>query len=308
MRSSTPFSLWLVAALALTCAAQGQGERFLVCYPNAPGSARRAEPIMQTFGAYVGDRLQRRVRPTYFNELSAAQDWMAQEMPRHGILSLSLYLRWREQHSLRVVAHAERGGKGTGRYHLLVPASSKLRTLADLAQREGACVWSAHLDDARFASRIVFEGKLRVKDVWRDGKVEPGLPKGQVRVVSSDRALSALRRMEQGKPYKGNTVDAVLVDDTSWEGLQQLERFKGVFRVLYASPPLPTAPVVSFGDVPESESKRLGEVLEGMKKDDDGLKILKTLQATGFCSPQRDALAALVARYQGEGKTPGDSK
>lgn len=299
MRSSTQLSLWLLVALALTCAAQGPDERFLVCYPNAPGSARRAEPIMQTFGSYVGERLERRVRPVYFNELKPAQDWMAQGMPRHGILSLSLYLRWREQHDLRVVAHAERGGKGTGRYHLLVPARSKLRQLGDLPA--GACVWSAHLDDPRFASRVVFGGELLVKEVWREGALEPGLPKGRVRVVSSTRALSALRRMQQGKPYKGNPVDAVLVDDTSWEGLQELRRFKGVFRVLYASAPLPTAPVVSFGaDVPESESKRLGEVLGAMKDDDEGRKILKTLQATGFCSPQREALQALVARYRGD--------
>ena len=300
MRSSTQLSLWLLVALALTCAAQGPDERFLVCYPNAPGSARRAEPIMQTFGSYVGERLERRVRPVYFNELKPAQDWMAQGMPRHGILSLSLYLRWREQHGLRVVAHAERGGKGTGRYHLLVLSSSKLKSLADLAKLEGACVWSAHLDDVRFASRVVFGGQLGIKDVWREGKSSPGLPGGQVRVVSSTRALSALRRMQQGKPYKGNPVHAVLVDDTSWEGLQELKRFKGVFRVLYASPPLPTAPVVSFGDVPESESKRLGEVLGGMKSDDEGRKILKTLQATGFGPVQREALEALVARYEGK--------
>jgi len=301
VRKSTQFSLWLVAALALTCAAQGQDDRFLVCYPNAPGSARRAEPIMQTFGSYVGERLGRRVRPVYFNELRAAKDWMSQGMPRHGILSLSLYLRWRDEHGLRVVAHAERGGKGTGRYHLLVLAKSKLKTLADLASREGACVWSAHLDDARFASRVVFGGQLQVKEVvTAEGETAPGLPGGRVRVVSSTRALSALRRMQQGKPYKGNPVDAVLVDDTSWEGLQQLKRFKGVFRVLYASSPLPTAPVVSFRDVPESESKRLGEVLGGMKSDDEGRKILKTLQATGFAPPQREALAGLVARYEGK--------
>lgn len=302
MRSSTQFSLWWVAALALTCAAQGQDDRFLVCYPNAPGSARRAEPIMQTFGSYIGERLERRVRPAYFNELKQAQDWLAQGKPRHGILSLSLYLRWRKEHGLRVVAHAEREGKGTGRYHLLVPASSKLKSLQDLP--EGACVWSAHLDDPRFASRVVFGGKLGVKDVWREGKALPGLPEGRVRVVSSTRALSALRRMQQGKPYKGNPVDAVLVDDTSWQGLQELKRFKGVFRVLYASPPLPTAPVVSFGDVPEAESKRLGEVLGGMKDDDEGRKILKTLRATGFCPAQRKALEALLIRYHGE--TPAE--
>ena len=144
------------------------------------------------------------------------------------------------------------------------------------------------------------ERRLLKEVVTAEGETAPGLPGGRVRVVSSTRALSALRRMQQGKPYKGNPVDAVLVDDTSWEGLQQLKRFKGVFRVLYASSPLPTAPVVSFRDVPESESKRLGEVLGGMKSDDEGRKILKTLQATGFAPPQREALAGLVARYEGK--------
>ena len=121
-----------------------------------------------------------------------------------------------------------------------------------------------------------------------------------MQMVAASKMRRTQDRMQQGKPYKGNPVDAVLVDDTSWEGLQQLKRFKGVFRVLYASSPLPTAPVVSFRDVPESESKRLGEVLGGMKSDDEGRKILKTLQATGFAPPQREALAGLVARYEGK--------
>ena len=92
------------------------------------------------------------------------------------------------------------------------------------------------------------------------------------------------------------------MDDTSWAGLQKLSRFKGVLRVLYASPPLPTAPVVSMGEVSATEGERLGKVLVEMKGEPEGQAILNTLQATGFAPPQAEALAALAERYAQEPK------
>jgi ABC-type phosphate/phosphonate transport system substrate-binding protein len=290
-----------VALAVLAATARGQeSDRFLVCYPNAPGSARSAGPIMEKLGEYLGDRLGRRMSPVYFNDLSRAQAWLGQAPARHGILSLPLYLAWRKAKKLRVVAHAKRNGGALERYHLLVTTNSPCKTFADLLAQKAPRIWSPHLDDARFATNVLFARKLIVKEVQRGKQVSKAFAKGTVRVVSTTKTLGALRRMQAGKPYKGQPVDAVLVDDTFWAGLQKLKRFKGVLRVLYASPELPTAPVVSFPGAPAAESAKLTKVLLAMGDDVEGKAILKTLQATGFGRPQDKALEALAAQYAAE--------
>ncbi|MGE0707026.1 MAG: phosphate/phosphite/phosphonate ABC transporter substrate-binding protein [Planctomycetota bacterium] len=315
LRRGKPVLAWLLLAGCCASVLAQDGaprpeavgtDRFLVCYPNAPGTPRQAEPVMAKLGEYLGDRLGRRVRPSYFNELSAAEAWLAQEPARYGIVTLDLYLRWHRSKRLTVLAHAERSGASTERYHLLVPKAGPEQELADLLKLPRAPrIWSSHLDDPRFAGRVVFQGRLTVKEVQREEKVIPALTTGQVRVVSTTKTLGAVRRMLAGQPYLGQPVDAVLVDDTAWAGLQKLSRFKDVLRVLYASPALPTPVVVSLGDVPAAEAERLGKVVVAMKQEQEGQAILSTLQATGFSAPQRDALAALVKTYAEE---PGAAK
>lgn len=297
-------ALALCALLPASVAGQEAASEFLICYPNAPGSARAAEPIMARLGQYLSDKTGTPLRPTYFNGLAPAEDWLESHQPSQGILSLPLYLRWQRAKGLVALAHAERGGASEERYRLLVRDKGPYRALSDLADtaklgRLGR-IWSAHLDDARFATNVVFQGQLKVKEVRVGEAVSPASAKGSVRVVSTTRALSVLRRLERGEEYQGDPVDAVLVDATVWSGLQQLERYQGAFRVLYTSPALPTPPVVRFASGPEEGSAKLAEVLIGMSSDPSGEAILKSLLVTTFTPPQTKRLAALVQAYEEE--------
>ena len=118
----TALGVALVAAVAV---AAPDPDRFVVCYPNAPGSARSAKPIMGKLGEYLGSRLGRSVQAAFFNDLGRAEGWLEQRPARHGILSLPLYLKWRESKTLTAVAHAERGGAALERYYLIVPKAAK---------------------------------------------------------------------------------------------------------------------------------------------------------------------------------------
>lgn len=289
-------ALCLLAPLA---SAQDAGGDFLICYPNAPGSARAAGPIMARFGQFLSDRVGRGIQTHYFNSLEPGEAWLKNHAPSSGIVSLSLYLRWHAAKGLSPLAHAERGGLSEERYRLLVKKDSAHQKLADLGTlKQPARIWSAHLDDARFATNVVFEGQLKVEGVLRDKVLTPAFKGGQVRVVSTTRALSVLRRLQRGQDYKGERIDAVLVSETVWKGLQQLKRYKGVFRVLYTSKTLPTPPVVRFKGGDQAQAKALAKVLTSMKSDGDGAAIMKSLQVSGFTAPQEKRLAELVKQYE----------
>ena len=295
----TALVLALALALASLAHAQAEGEDFLICYPNAPGSARSAEPIMSRLGQFLGDRLGRGVKTHYFNALEPGAAWLKDHSPSAGILSLALYLRWHEEKGLEALAHAERGGSSEERYRLLVKKDSGHETLADLSKLDRpARIWSAHLDDPRFATNVVFEGKLKVEGVLQDTVLTPAFKGGQVRVVSTTRALSVLRRLQRGQDYKGEPIDGVVVSETVWEGLQQLKRYKGVFRVLYTSKTLPTPPVVRFKEGDQEQAQALAKVLTSMKSDSEGAAIMKSLQVSAFTAPQAKRLAELVKLYE----------
>ncbi|MBL4845543.1 MAG: hypothetical protein JKY65_08460 [Planctomycetes bacterium] len=285
--------------LAAPAAAQEPEGEFLICYPNAPGSARSAGPIMSRFGQFLSDQTGRSLRARYFNALAPGEAWLKDHNPSEGIVSLAVFLRWQRQPGLEAIAHAERGGSSEERYRLLVRRDAAFKTLTDLKTlKRPARIWSAHLDDPRFATNVVFGGKLRVKDVRHAKRVVPAFAGGRIRIVSTTRALSVLRRLQRGQDYKGEPVDAVLVDATVWRGLQQLKRYKGVFRVLYTSPVLPTPPVVRFrsGDVKGSQA--LAKVLFGMKSLTEGAAIMKSIQVSAFTPPQAKRLAELVKLYE----------
>lgn len=274
------------------------GSGFLVCYPNAPGSTRAAKPVMGRFGSYLSERLKRTCDPIYYNAPAPAFEWLKENRPRYAILSLALYLRWRDRLRLSPVSATERSGATEERFYLLVNKTSPHKKLSDLAALPRAArIWSSHLDDPRFATNVVFGGSLVVKEVQRRKAIKPAFKTGTVRIVSSSRAISALRRMLRGRKYKKQPVDAVVVDSTAWRALQKLEMFKGVVRVLYKSPTLPTPPVVALRGVSEAEAKRLSDVLSGMKKDTEGKQLLKTLQLTGFQAASTKGLAAARVAY-----------
>ena len=281
-------TLLIALVLAPAWAQEPETEaRLLICYPRAPGTTRSAEPVMERLGAYLSERGSPQ-QPTYFNDAEVAGEWLSRKRPRYAILSLALFLRWREEHGLVAIASSERAQATHERFHLLVRQDAQVKELADLLSLgRPAKLWSSHLDDPRFASRVVFQGKLEISAT------------GPVRSVATSQPLRALRRLKTKQAFEGQPVDAVLVDGVTWRGLQQLKSFQGVLRVLYSSPPLPTPPVVALEGASKEETETLRQALFTMHDDPLGKKLLKTLQLARFKAAEPKALDAVVAAYQG---------
>lgn len=273
-----------------------RGPSFVVCYPNAPGSTEAARPVMERLGAHLSERAGFSVEPIYTNEASEARRWIDERRPRFAILSLALFLSWRDALDLEVVAQSERNNAITERYHLVVAQASPWRTLDDVkagaagpGSRRGV-IWSSHFDDPRFVSRVVLQGALTLA---LDESAE-------ARGVVTAQPLRAIRRMKAGEPFEGAPVDAVLVEDSAWNELQKIQAFREGLRAIHVSPPLPTPVVVTLGETTAAEVESLRKALVTMHESADGRELLTTLQCTGFAAPGKTALDAAVAAY-GEG-------
>ena len=109
------------------------------------------------------------------------------------------------------------------------------------------------------------------------------------------------RRLAEGKPYRGEAVDAVLLNSTEWGGIQRLSRLKGKLKELYRSPLLQGPQVVLFGaeDSPGDEGA-LRQALLNMAGDPEAAPLLRSLRVTGFKPPQVQALQEIVKRYDEE--------
>jgi ABC-type phosphate/phosphonate transport system substrate-binding protein len=286
--------LLIVAALApSTLRAAGEATGLLVCYPNAPGTQEQAQPVMVKLGEHLSAATTDTVRPAFFTAAAPAREWVAKERPRFAILSLALYLQWKDELKLELLAQSERGRARTERFHLIVPAASPWKTLDDLKKADGGrkpVIWSSHLDDPRFVGQVVFDGALRVASDEQ----------GDVVGRSTAQPLTALRHMKSGKPFQDAPVDAVLLEDAAWSELQKLATFKEAVRALHSSAPLPTPPVVALPGADAPARERMKKALLGMDEQAPGRELLATLQVTDFLEPDAAAYEAVARAYARE--------
>ena len=265
----------LVLVLGLIAGVARAEPTLLVCYPNAPGTTESAQQVMGKLGAQLGGSA------VYFNDLASANAWIeAHGQPTCAIVSLGVYLRWREPHGLKLVARTERHGSTEERFYLLVKQDAPFTDLASFGARRPT-VWSGHLDNALFGQRVLFANQLV-------------LGEGGAKVVSTASPLRALRRMKGGREFEGHPVDAVLLDGSAWTQLQQLKSFKGTVRALFESAPLPTPPVVSFATSNPDEVAALRKRLLALGEAPEGAALLETLQLTAFRPAKSGDLDAVV--------------
>lgn len=266
----------------------------LICAPNSPGSPEAARPVMERLGAYLTTRLGAPCQPVYFNRAEPARQWIEKSPPRFAILSLDLWLRWREELSLVPIAQAERAGKTGEKLHVIVRGESTAKSLEDLLPDKlgrRAVFWSSHLEDARFAARVAFAGGIEAEG-----------EKSQVQLLATHQPLKVLRRLKAGEQFEGHAVDAVVVDDAVWAALEKVPELARALREVHVTEPLPTPPVVAFPSATSEERAKLVAVLQKMGEDEEGKELLSTLQVSGFRAPDLAALDATVASYAQEAR------
>lgn len=286
-RALIAFAVLAVSGIASTLdrARAGTTREMIVCYPGKPGTAKAAANVMATFTEHLATKAgfePGSLQATYFNEEAPALEFVKEKRPAFGILSVALYLKWRAAgERLSILAQSERGGRSTDCYHVYVAPGSARHVLADL---KGGVLVSTHLQDARFATKVVFAGAL---DASTD-----------VAVVSTKDMVGALKTCARKKPMSdGRALDGFVFDDAETEGWAKKPEFM-VLQKLWSSRPLPTPPVVSFTDnATKEDASKLVVALLGMAKDAEGQKILAELQATGFNPITPEAYAQVEKAY-----------
>lgn len=275
-------SLSMSMSMSTAIAAPSGPTELFICVPGSPAGGDKGQEVATQLSQVLQG--SKTAKGQYFDSRAAAEAHLKQRKPGLAMISLPLYLRWRQAgRKLTPLAAVTRGGQAKQRYRLLVGKNSKLSGLAGL---KGQTIHSNHAHNQRFVSRVLFAK----------------LPKVEFKVPA--RILKSLKLCRRGK------VAAVLVNEREWSSVQELRSLKGGLRVLAESEAVPSELLVALASLSEAEQSQVKSRLPSFGKDPVGQKLLKLFAISGFQSPKLKDLEAVWKRYQTPSKEPskGPSK
>ena len=268
-------TLGLAASFALAAgrpdvAAKTGGMTLVVCAPGYPGSTAEAQPAMDVFAAAVAAGAgwkQGDLGAVYFETEKPGVDRLAASDAAVALVALPFWLEHRA--ALELAPHlqaVEEGGDAVEAWTLVAPAGV-VSGAPGLAGFELVTI-------SGYAPRFVRGPAL---GPWGD------LP-ADVRIVSSNNVLSAMRRASQG-----NKV-AVLLDRASAAAVPTLP-FASKLQVVTRSAPLPVAVLSVVGDrVPAAKLKALLKGLTSLETTPSGKLALAGVRLTRFVAADQAAL------------------
>jgi hypothetical protein len=241
----------------------------LVVKEHGVGSPSLAQPYLDRFVAIAAEENGwTDAKGQYYNNRSAAEEFIRTHHPHYGIFSLPTFLALRAKYKLEVIGEVTVSLAGGRQYYLIS------RAAADLAGCKGKTLASDHTDDARFIERVVAGARFRLADFS---------------VVQTQRPLQTIKKAMNGE------AACALIDDAQFAELAHLDGADGLHAV-WQSAELPPMVVAAFPVAPESERKRLQEHLGNLCDNEGesacaevGISSLKAADATDY--------AAVIAAY-----------
>ena len=251
-------------------AAQAGAMTLVVCAPGYPGSTAEAQSAMDALAAAIAAGAGWKpgeLRAVYFEAEQAGVDRLALPDAAVALTALPFWLKHRA--ALRLTPHlqaVEEGGSAVEAWTLVAGAGA-VTGPASLAGFELVTI-------AGYAPGFVRGPAL---GPWG------GLPP-DVRIISSNNVLSAMRRASQG-----NKV-AVLLDRASAAAVPTLP-FAAKLQVVTKSAPLPVAVLSGVGDrVPAAKLKALLKGLTSLETTPSGRQVLAGVRLAQFVPADRAAL------------------
>ncbi|MBA3546295.1 MAG: hypothetical protein H0T76_07430 [Nannocystis sp.] len=257
-------SICLAAALsglALTAdvahAADGT-VRVLVIKEQGIGSAAQAQPYVDKLVAVAGKASGwAATEGKYATTREGAEEYIHSADPHFGIMSLGAFLALRGKHQLEVLGKAEVTQAGGREYHIV----SKTQT--DIAGCKGKTLASNHLDDVRFAEKVLGEGAFVLADFT---------------LVPTKRPVQTIKKVTAGES------ECALIDDAQFAELSKIEGGAAI-KSVWKSKKLPPMVVVAFPSAPAPEratfKAALGKVCTGEGKAACGEVGIKNLGPAG---------------------------
>lgn len=250
----------------------------LVCYPDGPVKAERAEPAMsemltalEGLGGWPAGTFKSR----FLTDIEECRAVVAKERPTYLIPSLGLYLEYRVRNELRPVARPRVDGSTDDVYRVLV-ATGKAKSVADL---QGKTVGGPLLAEPVFLRRVVFREAL---DPTKDFELRP-----------SPRVLRSLRQVADGQ------LDAVVVNGQHFKGLASLP-FKDALAPVFESAPLPLVGIVGDASrASDAERAKMAKALAALCASEQGAELCKLFGVEAFEPVEEKAYAGVIALWEG---------
>jgi len=228
VRPSTFVSVATIAftLLSYSPAPASEPVRILVLKEHGVESPTLAQPYLDRFVAMAATYNQwSDAKGQYYTTRTAAEQFIEQEKPHYGIISLAAFLEFRNKYGLEVIGKVAVSLIGGGQYFLVS------KTQADLAGCKGKKLASDHTTDKRFIERVVARGAFKLADFTPD---------------PTQRPLQTIKEVMLGN------ADCALIDDAQKSELAKLTGGADL-KTVWTSPKLPPMVVAAFPSAPTSE-------------------------------------------------------
>ncbi|HSM92867.1 MAG TPA: PhnD/SsuA/transferrin family substrate-binding protein [Anaeromyxobacteraceae bacterium] len=177
-------------------------------------------------------------------------------------------LEHRAPAKVELIAVPSVGGVTTYRSYVIVPATSRATSLADLAGRRFA-----------FTDELSLTGRAYAVYWLKKHGADPATHFGSVQLTRShDRSVEAVAR----GVVDGACVDSLIYD----EMLRSRPALGKAVRIIDTSPPFGSPPVVAATTLPAPRRAALREALVGLSRDAEGAKALAAIGIDGFLPVQ----------------------
>jgi hypothetical protein len=241
----------------------------LVVKEHGVGSPTLVQPYLDRFVAIAAEQNDwADAKGQYYNNRSAAEEFIRAHSPHYGIFSLPAFLALRTKYTLEVLGQVAVSLAG-GRQYFLISKSA-----ADLDGCKGKTVVSNHTDDPRFIERVVAAGRFTL---------------GDFTIVPSQRPLQPITKVINGEAV------CALIDDAQLAELPHLDGVEGLHTV-WKSAELPPMVVTAFPAAPSGERKRFQEHLVNLC-DDDAQRACAEVDIVSLKTASAADYAAVVAAY-----------
>jgi len=192
---------------------------FVVLREHGAGTPSSAQPHLDRLLAVVGEQNHwPQVSGRYFNERPAALEFVRQQKPEFGILSLAAFVSLKASLSLTVIGEVVAPKAGGTRYSLVSKRGQAVEKCA------GRRVATTYASDPKFIDRVVSGGAFRLADFT---------------VIEARRPLEPLKQVLRGE------ADCALIDDAQLEAARHIEQGAEI-APLWQSAELPGMAVVAF--------------------------------------------------------------
>jgi len=235
---------------------------FAVIQPGQPGTEAEARPVMDALSDYIQQEMgsDESIKGHYFNHLEPALAFLKASPPAWGIVQLGVYVQHATGFQMTPMAATRPGGFTKDIWRLM-------------ARKDAGSDWKSL--NGKIRGNMLFEKKATACLLF--GSIPDRLP---FTLEGTFRPLRSLRSLAKGK------ITGVVLDRVQYETVKTMSIGKKI-KVTHTSRELPTSPVVWFGAINNS-TKKLAGVLQGMKDDENAVKLLALLQTDGFGSADPD--------------------